>query len=56
MPDEFVNMITQLGFHFGSPNFQDGFDIALTWMVLQIAILVNTFMLVRNIISVRGAR
>ena len=27
--------ITQQGFHFGSPNFQDGFDIALTRMVLK---------------------
>ena len=37
MPDELVNTITQQGFHFDSPNFQDGFDIALTRMALKMS-------------------
>ena len=35
MPDVLINMITQGGFHFGSPNFQDGVDIALAQVVLK---------------------
>ena len=35
--DELVNTINQQGFHFGSPNFQDSFDIALTQMVLKMS-------------------
>ena len=34
MPDELVNTITQQGFHFGSPNFQDGFGIVSSRYVL----------------------
>ena len=37
VPDELVNTITEQGFHFSSPNFQDGFDIALTRMVLKMS-------------------
>ena len=29
MPDEFVNMKSQRGFNFGSPIFQDSFNLAL---------------------------
>ena len=29
MPVELVNTISEQGFRFDSPNFQDGFDIAL---------------------------
>ena len=29
MPDELVNMITQQGFNFDSPNLQDSFKLAL---------------------------
>ena len=35
MPVEIVNVISQLGFHFKSLNFQDSFDMALFWMVLH---------------------
>ena len=37
MPDELVNLISQQGSHFGSPNLQDSFSIALSWMVLQMS-------------------
>ena len=37
MPDELVNTVTQQEFHFHLPNFQDGFDIALTRMVLKMS-------------------
>ena len=51
MPVELVNAIGQRGFHFDSPNFQDGFKMALPWMVLHMGILVNISMFVRDIIS-----
>ena len=37
VPDELVNMISQQGFNFNSPNLQDSFDMALFWMVLQLS-------------------
>ena len=37
MPDELVNTITQQGFHLDSPNFQDSFNMALSWMVLHMS-------------------
>ena len=37
MPDELVNMISQQGFHFDSPNLQDGFIMALSRMVVQMS-------------------
>ena len=37
MPDELVNMISQQGFHFNSPNLQDSFNAALPRMVLQMS-------------------
>ena len=37
MPVDLVNTIGQQEFHFDSPNFQDGFDIALPWTVLQMS-------------------
>ena len=36
MPVELVNMITQEGFDFDSPNFLDSFNMALSRMVLHI--------------------
>ena len=58
MPVEPVNGISQQGFHFDSPNFQDSFNIALSWMVLHMSlllwvILVIIFMLIWDIISAR---
>ena len=35
MPDEFFNMISQQGFHFDSPNFEDSFNMALPQMILH---------------------
>ena len=37
MPGELVNMISQQGFHFESPNLQDSFNMALSQMVLQMS-------------------
>ena len=37
MPDKLINMISQQRFHFDSPNLQDNFNMALSWMVLQIS-------------------
>ena len=37
MPVEFVNAISQRGFHFDSPNFQDTFHMALSRIVLQMS-------------------
>ena len=35
MPGELVNVISQRGFHFDSPNLQDSFNMALSSMVLH---------------------
>ena len=37
MSEELVNTITQYGFYFDSPNFQDSFNMALSWMVLRMS-------------------
>ena len=35
MTVELVNTASQQGIHFDSPNFQDNFIMALSWMVLH---------------------
>ena len=43
VPDELVNVLTQHGFHFDSPNVQDSWSMALSGMVLHFGHIGQTF-------------